>query len=290
MKILDLSHHNVVNDWSKLKYDIIIHKCTEGTTFLDSTYNERKDKIKASYHFARGGDVVKEAQWFLKNSSEQILILDWEIEHSDPVGWCNKFKAEIDKAGKTFWFYTNDARAIKYAWPEDWFMWIARYADYTGEYYPDFMPKCKNWKLHQYTSRGKVDGIKGNVDLNVAKNFEEFNQLINKTMDKNYTKLFNKIAKFFGKDYGDNLDDKDLSDIEQGLDGLANEKVELQKNVDIQAEKIKNQSEQLNAMTEKLKEKDAQLQDFQAAAEKNFEAVSVIRLFQEAFKKLINFK
>jgi hypothetical protein len=291
MKIIDISHYNIVNDWSKLKDDFVIHKCTEATTFIDFMYKERKDKIKASYHFARGGDAVKEAQWFLKNSNENILILDWEIEHADPVGWCKKFKAEIDKAGKTFWFYTNDARAIRFSWPEDWFMWIARYGDYTGEYYPDFFPKCKNWKLHQYTSRGKVDGIDGNVDLNIAKNLEEFNQLINnEVMDKNYKKLFEEVADFLNKDYGDNLDDKDIEDIKLRFKGIDEEHAVLANNVDIQSEKIKNQSEQINALSDKLKEKDLLLQDSQAAADKNFEAVSVIKLFQEAFKKLINFK
>jgi hypothetical protein len=64
--------------------------------------------------------------------------------------------------------YTNDYRALKYAWPKEWKFWIARYADYTGKFYPDFKPKFKNWKLHQWTSRGKVEGIEGNVDLNFS--------------------------------------------------------------------------------------------------------------------------
>ena len=145
---------------------------------------------------------------------------------------------------------------------------------------------------HIYQNGKKAD-ISG-TDINEASDdwggWDSTITINEETMDKNYMELFKKVAMFLGKDYGENLDDKDLSDIEGRLDEMSNKEDELQKNIDSQAEKINNQSNQINALTDKLKEKDLLLQDSQAAADKNFEAVSVIKLFQEAFKKLINFK
>ena len=180
MRIIDLSHWNKVNDWTKLKNDFIIHKCTEGATYLDPTYNERKDKIQASYHFANGGDPIKEADWFIKNSNEPMLILDWEINHKTPTEWCKKFIDRVkEKTGKDCWFYTNNARARKYQFPGK-FKWIARYKYAggdprdNGEPDIDYEPLA-DWDLWQFTSNGKVEGIEGRVDINIAKpEFENY--------------------------------------------------------------------------------------------------------------------
>lgn len=167
--ICDLSHWNKVKDWKKLRDVFIIHKCTEGTSYLDPTYKERKDKIQASYHFARGGDAKKEADWFCKNSNEKMLVLDWEIEHIDPAMWCTEFIKRVkEKKGIDCWLYTNDARALKHTFPSKWKKWIARYKDYTGTLDWKYEPKSE-WDMWQYTSRGRLDGVEGNVDLNVSK-------------------------------------------------------------------------------------------------------------------------
>lgn len=164
---VDLSHHNTI-DWSKLKADFVIYKCTEATTYLDPTYAKAKasGKIIGSYHFARGGDAIKEADWYLKNSSEPICVLDWEIEHSDPVKWCTTFINRLKEKGKFVWFYTNDARAVKYPWPKDWIFWIARYGINDGT--PIRKPDFKGYSVWQYTSNGTCPGVAGRVDLNIA--------------------------------------------------------------------------------------------------------------------------
>lgn len=178
VRIIDTSHWNIITDWKKIK-DPVILKCTEGLTFIDSTFKERKEKagklFYGSYHFFRDVDPIKQADFYLKTLGEVkgIMVLDFEIECSNPVEKCKKFINRVkEKTSQDCWLYTNDARALKYAWPKEWKFWIARYADYTGSYYPDFHPKFTNWSIHQYTSRGKIDGIQGNVDLNVVKNEE----------------------------------------------------------------------------------------------------------------------
>lgn len=165
---IDLSHHNTIN-WPEVKTDFVIYKCTEGTSYLDPTYKKAKENWKGifgSYHFARGGDPIKEAQWYLKNSSENICVLDWEIEHPEPVKWCSQFIDYLKSQGKTCWFYTNDARACKYAWPKDWIFWIARYGVNNGT--QSKKPDFKGYSIWQYTSNGTCPGITGRVDLNVA--------------------------------------------------------------------------------------------------------------------------
>lgn len=45
--------------------------------------------------------------------------------------------------------------------------WIARYGKNTGEMDNQYRPNCKGMVMWQYTSKGKVDGISGYVDMNV---------------------------------------------------------------------------------------------------------------------------
>jgi lysozyme len=169
MIILDISHYQTKIDWDKIK-DPVILKCSESLTYLDPTFKERREILRKKglylgcYHFFRDVDPIKQADWFLSHEHKEgeLLILDFEINCENPVEKCKQF---LDRVGSK-WLYTNDARALKYSWSSDWNFWIARYADYTGKFYPDFKPKFCGWKIHQYTSRGKVNGIVGNVDMN----------------------------------------------------------------------------------------------------------------------------
>lgn len=180
-KGLDLSHWNKITDWNKISADFIIHKCTESTNYFDPTYTERKKEIIkrgirfGAYHFARGGDVRKEADWFLYNlgviDRNDIIVLDWEINHLYPSGWIKDFLDYIKyKSGITPYLYTNENRANqienKYPW------WIARYGTNDGK---QQTPPTKNWIIWQYTSRGRVAGIEGYVDLNIMKDEEPEN-------------------------------------------------------------------------------------------------------------------
>jgi lysozyme len=169
MIIYDLSHYQTKIDWDKIKSPTIL-KCSESLTYLDPTFKERREILRKKglylgcYHFFRDVDPIKQADFFLSHGHKpgELLILDFEINCENPVEKCKQF---LDRVGSK-WIYTNDARALKYSWPCDWKFWIARYADYTGKFYPDFKPKFCGWKIHQYTSRGKVNGIVGNVDMN----------------------------------------------------------------------------------------------------------------------------
>src|SRR5215831_8774606 len=93
--VIDISHHQEDVDFKKIKAAGIvgvIHKATEGFTFIDQRYDERRqealdqDLLWGAYHFGIGGDGQDQADHFLNtvDPSETILIvLDYE---QNPVG------------------------------------------------------------------------------------------------------------------------------------------------------------------------------------------------------------
>lgn len=52
-------------------------------------------KAVGMYHFAGGKNAIAEADFFVKACSPlekaDVLCLDWEVSHPDPVGWCTQF-------------------------------------------------------------------------------------------------------------------------------------------------------------------------------------------------------
>lgn len=181
-KIYDLSHYQVV-DWKKFKADCVIAKCTEGTSYVDATYADKKKHCQAmgilfgAYHFARGLDAKKEAKWFLKNVGDivegELLALDYEIHLTDPVTWCDDFlKAIYDIVGFRPLIYLNSSTESSFNWSKvakNNGLWLANYGNNDGRGHA--FPELKNWKaivLHQYTSAGIASGIAGRVDVNLG--------------------------------------------------------------------------------------------------------------------------
>lgn len=107
---IDISHHNtnleVIDFCNKYgKPDFIIHKLTEGKTYVDPTVNGRVEWIRlltdgfvGFYHFARpdNNTPLEEALHFCKNLKDKppaMLFLDWEgksLEYNFQwaVDWC----------------------------------------------------------------------------------------------------------------------------------------------------------------------------------------------------------
>lgn len=178
MRLLDLSHHNTVTNWDLIK-DPVILKCSQGVDFVDNKFKEYQAEARqrnlylGSYHFADGSDPIEEAEHYLKTLGEirkgELLVLDYEINLPNFDSWCAEFMTHIQlSTGVIPYLYTNESRA-KMTWIKStaYPLWVARYFDNngtrTGEPSSGAWPK---WIIHQYTSRGHVDGIKGYVDLN----------------------------------------------------------------------------------------------------------------------------
>lgn len=92
--LIDLSHHNVVLDWERVRsagIAAVIHKATEGATFRDRLYRERREAARAaglrfgSYHFTSGAPVDAQVENYLAHADprdDELICLDWEESFS----------------------------------------------------------------------------------------------------------------------------------------------------------------------------------------------------------------
>lgn len=88
--VIDLSHHNHVADWTRVRRAgivAVIHKATEGATFRDPTFRERREAALAagllwgSYHFSSGVEVERQVENYLDYAdprADELVCLDWE--------------------------------------------------------------------------------------------------------------------------------------------------------------------------------------------------------------------
>lgn len=94
--VVDLSHHNATVNLNKVKEDGIlgvIHKVTQGRTFVDPHYKTNRTKASnagllwGAYHFGTGSEGVKQAEHFLgvvQPDDKTLLVLDFEGNPQGP--------------------------------------------------------------------------------------------------------------------------------------------------------------------------------------------------------------
>jgi lysozyme len=185
-KVLDISHHNNVNDIEAIK-DAgilgIIHKSTEGSSYVDDTYAERKaDFIDAgflwgAYHFAHPGDVEDQVQHFLKTAGiddKTLYALDWEEASSGVMseGEAEEFCYIVEQmTGRKCVIYSGNSAKEEIDGINEYLgshrLWLAQYGSN-----PVCQPSWDKWWLWQY-SDGEVGpdphgcpGLSGYVDTN----------------------------------------------------------------------------------------------------------------------------
>lgn len=172
-------------DLSKVPFDFCIVKATEGTSYKNRYFTShcdavlKKKKLLGAYHYANGGDVQKEADYFLayvkKYIGKAILVLDWEAKNNPLFGksdleWCLKWCNYVyQKTGIKPLIYIQKSAmdAVKKA---GYGLWVAQYPDYVETGYQDhpWNEGAYNCLIRQYTSVGKLSGYDGNLDLNKA--------------------------------------------------------------------------------------------------------------------------
>lgn len=97
-KVIDISHHNDVSSWDDVVSAGIvgvIHKATEGQTYVDPMYLKRcapamrVGLVWGAYHFAHGGESIQgQCDNFLNVTgvdSDMLYALDWEDNPSGPT-------------------------------------------------------------------------------------------------------------------------------------------------------------------------------------------------------------
>lgn len=161
--------------------DAVIVKATEGTNFVDQYCDPTIQQAISSgmpwgfYHFAGDGDAVAEAVHFINNCSgyfgSGIPVLDWEGNQG--VDWVNRFvKTVHEQTGVWPWIYANPWRFNQGGVNQNCARWVASYPDVASPTWSqaqgwDCPAADGNVVAWQFCSDGAVNGIAGNVDLDL---------------------------------------------------------------------------------------------------------------------------
>lgn len=195
--VVDLSHHNANVDFNAAKQDGIvgiIHKATQGLTYTDPTYADRKKQaietglMWGAYHFGTGGDAITQANHFLdvvQPGPNDLLVLDFEENRQGSTMTLKEAEDFVsyihEKTGHWPGFYSG--KDIKEALGNRtdtlltncWF-WLAQYGPRAK-----VPPAWETWTMWQYTDGnfgpephevngiGKCDRDKFNGDLAALK-------------------------------------------------------------------------------------------------------------------------
>ncbi|MFC7395385.1 GH25 family lysozyme [Scopulibacillus cellulosilyticus] len=172
--------------WEKVRQegiDFVFIKATEGHTFVDKMHKEYyKGAVKAGiaagfYHFARFKNKMeakKEAEHFIQTvkafPADLPHVLDLEVASGASRSILSQAALVFldlvkEKTGQDIMLYTYTIFAkrhlnslLKYI-P----LWIAHY----GVDRPGDNGIWERWQVFQYSDKGRINGIQGNVDLNV---------------------------------------------------------------------------------------------------------------------------
>ncbi len=184
IKGIDVSHWQGNINWSSVHSSNIVFafvKATQGTSYVDSNFEENMKNGHAAgiymsaYHFADPQDYnakdsakhfVDVIKPYLKDGYMRPVL---DLEEGSSLGkqtlsdWVNKFMVEVyNLTGIKPIIYTNTNYAENYldSSVEQWNLWIANYdvsSPNTGIW--------DSWAFWQYTDKGQVPGVSGNVDL-----------------------------------------------------------------------------------------------------------------------------
>ena len=179
MKGIDISsYQGVIIDFKKVKesgVEIVYIKATEGVTFDSPGFGLQYAQARAAglkigfYHYMRANDPEEEAKHFIKATDglhvDCKYVIDIEQMESQTVAKVSenvrKFADYMISQGKEVAIYTGDSfyannlNSIVKNIP----IWIAHYGV--------IRPNIDNYVGFQYSSKGSIDGILGNVDLNI---------------------------------------------------------------------------------------------------------------------------
>jgi len=198
VKGIDVSHHQGEIDFSKVKADGV------GLVMLRAGYGWEKPEVQTdrmfyrnyqnavkaglpcgAYHYSYARSVREaelEANFFLKiiKGCQFAYPVAFDMEDKTQVNLSRKtltdiviaFCDKLEKAGYYVCFYTNpdwmknrlDMERLK-----RFDLWLARYGA---------EPECNSMGIWQYSSTGKVNGIKTKVDLDVA--YKDYPRIIKK--------------------------------------------------------------------------------------------------------------
>ena len=189
LKGIDISHWQKGIDLGAIDVDFVIIKATEGNGYTDEMCDTFYQKAKSLgkklgvYHFARpdlGNSPEAEADWFIKETlgyhKEAMLVLDWESGDLTNVAWAKAWLDRVySKTGVKPVIYMSASVMHGADWSSvvnaDYGLWVANYGTNNGAAQESVFDRypLKYWSFYalwQYTSKGRLNGYNGNLDLN----------------------------------------------------------------------------------------------------------------------------
>lgn len=178
--VIDLSHHQADVDFAEIRRAGVlgvILKATEGTSYVDPTFYDRRKQAKAcglnvaSYHFFHGDP--REMQHYVKTvqpSRGERLCIDHEDAKAsltslvDAVQRLDAVQTSIEisiYSGHLIKDQLGNSRNEVLA--KNTSLWLAQYTTGTPTWPKNTWPV---WSLWQFSDQGQVPGVSGNCDLN----------------------------------------------------------------------------------------------------------------------------
>lgn len=183
MAIVDLSHHqnpaDINYDTFAKQLEFAIIRTQYGSATIDKYYKTHHEELKKrsivthSYAWVRGvsiSDMEKEAQDFYDRTKDIAPYFWWldieEVSMQDMRSGIKAYTAKLRSLGiqrMGAYIAHNLYTQLNIDIADFDAVWIPRYGDNNGQVskLPDF--SCD---LHQYTSKGRLDGYAGDLDLN----------------------------------------------------------------------------------------------------------------------------
>lgn len=189
MNGIDISDYQRGIDLTKVPFDFMICKATEGTSIVHDTCDGfiqtciKLGKKWGFYHFGAGGDPIAEADYFYKHTKgyfgHGVPVLDYEMYGAVGAWWAKKFMDRIyELTGVRCIIYMSRSVTTSDDWSavaKDYALWVAQYANnnatgyQASPWFPDgSIGAFPSVAIHQYTSHGRLPGYDGNLDLDIA--------------------------------------------------------------------------------------------------------------------------
>lgn len=187
---IDISDYQRGIDLSRVPFDFMICKATEGTSIVHTTCDgfvqhcRKNGKLWGFYHFLNREDPVKQADYFVKNCQsyfgEGIPILDFEMYGTvHGSAGAKRFLDRVYELTKVRCIvYMSRSVCTQFNWSavaKNHALWVAQYANNkaTGYQSDPWLPDGSfgAWSspaMHQYSSHGRLSGYNGNLDLDIA--------------------------------------------------------------------------------------------------------------------------
>ena len=202
---IDVSHHQGVIDWASVAHSGMIKfayiKASEGSRHQDTKYLYNTEQARAagiavgSYHYFHPNVPVQEQydnfmQMVSIATQDLIPVIDVEERGRKPSKQiCDSLK-KFTHLVESQWgvrpiIYTHQHyyNTLLQQSFDKHLLWIARYGIYKYKPHPTLEDNhpCSVW---QYSNRGRIDGINGDVDLNTLCNDVELQDIL---LDKSLT-------------------------------------------------------------------------------------------------------